>query len=366
MKHSIIFKDEKSYASFPLIDYINGTLTVAFFVAPVVDHCGIYDWVFVHSEDEGETWSGPQYSKSSLSPRELYDSYWGMLPSGEIIRTGSMGWRMCPKKDKKELKKWGLVVYDHQENKKKIIVGRQSLYVMVEKDGIWYRKIWAVPNIAYITTFPRPLEGCTRPELILLPAYAITKDRKSKNMIWRSDDYVETWELINMFPHNVAFGNEMAFIEVGSKILALIRSDTNPQLMESWSSDYGRTWSYPLYISIIGGPPHLLKVEDKILCTYGYRGNGAFINIGPDFNMGIRARMSENGRDWSEEIILRDDGGTPSRLHKKRPKSGATDIGYPVSVQLSDNSIFTVYYITLSDGVTHIASTKWNIEEESK
>ncbi len=35
-------------------------------------------------------------------------------------------------------------------------------------------------------------------------------------------------------------------------------------------------------------------------------------------------------------------------------------MGYPRSVELSDGSFVTVYYITLGDGVTHVAATKWS------
>ena len=37
----------------------------------------------------------------------------------------------------------------------------------------------------------------------------------------------------------------------------------------------------------------------------------------------------------------------------------SADLGYPKTVELSDGSLFTVYYFTLGDGVTHVAATKW-------
>ena len=57
-------------------------------------------------------------------------------------------------------------------------------------------------------------------------------------------------------------------------------------------------------------------------------------------------------------VVLRDDGGYVSEL---RSEGGAgSDVGYPHSTQLSDDSVLTVYYITPADRVTHIASTRWN------
>ena len=108
--------------------------------------------------------------------------------------------------------------------------------------------------------------------------------------------------------------------------------------------------------------------------------------------MGIRAvRSNDMGSTWDTDntIILRDDGGTPSMLQgapeavdleelrlsrkvfqKEEQRTVASanyplqqarsDLGYAVSTQLSDETIVAVYYITLEDGVTHIAATRWN------
>jgi hypothetical protein len=35
------------------------------------------------------------------------------------------------------------------------------------------------------------------------------------------------------------------------------------------------------------------------------------------------------------------------------------DFGYTVSTQLADETIVMVYYVTLDDGVAHIAATRW-------
>ncbi|MBT4101011.1 MAG: hypothetical protein HOE86_25360, partial [Gemmatimonadetes bacterium] len=37
------------------------------------------------------------------------------------------------------------------------------------------------------------------------------------------------------------------------------------------------------------------------------------------------------------------------------------DLGYPVTVQLSDDSLLTVYYFTGADGITHVAGTNWTL-----
>jgi len=58
------------------------------------------------------------------------------------------------------------------------------------------------------------------------------------------------------------------------------------------------------------------------------------------------------------EIVLRADAvaawGNPLGSHSPG------DLGYPVSVQLPDDSIFTAYYFVGQDGVVHVAATRWH------
>src|SRR5262249_21192717 len=72
-----------------------------------------------------------------------------------------------------------------------------------------------------------------------------------------------------------------------------------------------------------GNPPSLVRLRDGVLAlTWGYRS--------PPYS--IRARTSrDNGRTWSDTIVLRDDGA-------------AWDVGYTRSVQRPDGKMVTVYY----------------------
>ena len=130
--------------------------------------------------------------------------------------------------------------------------------------------------------------------------------------------------------------------------------------MEVWSEDGGKTWTYPVETSFEGYPNHLLKLSDgRILCTYGYR----------RAPMGLRALMSEDGgRSWDTdtEYVLRDDGRGLSNAWapEKRARMGGADVGYPISTELADGTILTVYYITKEDGITHIATTHWHPDQD--
>lgn len=94
--------------------------------------------------------------------------------------------------------------------------------------------------------------------------------------------------------------------------------------------------------------------DGRILCSFGYRRDP----------MGVRAVLShDGGKTWDIDnlILLRDDGGTPSQLRSGTARSGGGDLGYPISTQLSDGSILTVYYITLEDGITRSVATRWEV-----
>ena len=105
---------------------------------------------------------------------------------------------------------------------------------------------------------------------------------------------------------------------------------------------------------------------------------------------------SDGGETWdtANTVILREDGGTPtqsmaitdppdleslrlsgagvfgseSRLRLIRgryPSENARpDLGYAISTQLDDGTILSVYYITLEDGITHCACTRWEAERK--
>lgn len=92
-----------------------------------------------------------------------------------------------------------------------------------------------------------------------------------------------------------------------------------------------------------GNPPAVVKYGDRgLVLAYGFR----------DRPFGIRMRTSgDGGRTWSDEFVLRDDGGTP-------------DLGYPRIVPISDRGILVVYYF--NDGAQrerYIAATLFDLPQ---
>lgn len=134
------------------------------------------------------------------------------------------------------------------------------------------------------------------------------------------------------------------------RILAAVRCCGRQPFVEAqhWvdvylSEDDGLTWTHiaqPVPASGMGGnPPTLTHLDDgRIVLVYGYRAEP----------YGIRALISsDDGATWSEEIVLRDDGGSH-------------DIGYPRTTKRADGSLVTAYYYAdTQDGERYIGATIW-------
>ena len=200
-------------------------------------------------------------------------------------------------------------------------------------------------------------------DTILKPVYGLQNvdDPASRSWVLRSTDKGQTWNLIDTAYNGVNGFNESDLLVLPSgRILCMIRAyggkQTLPRREQGWlwqshSDDGGKTWTGLRRTNIWGYPPTLLLLKNgDVLCSYGYR-RGPF---------GIRACLShDKGKTWDveNEIVLRADA-----LPEGPGKGRTGDLGYPRSVQLSDGTIFTVYYITLGDAVTHIAATKWSLD----
>ena len=121
--------------------------------------------------------------------------------------------------------------------------------------------------------------------------------------------------------------------------------------IEAWkSADDGQSWSLlnrPVPDTGEGNPPQLIALTDGRLClTYGVR-------AAP---YRICAKLSADaGRSWSDEIVLRDDGGN-------------RDLGYVRSVQRPDGKIVTVYYFwdRKTGPERYLAATIWELPNGSE
>jgi len=114
----------------------------------------------------------------------------------------------------------------------------------------------------------------------------------------------------------------------------------------SVSTDNGASWRYLSKVADTdrgeenGSPPAMVRLPDgRLVVAYGYR----------SYPLGIRAKISkDDGKTWSKEIVLRDDGGT-------------WDLGYPRMMQRPDGKLVTIYYHnTRENPGPHIVATIWD------
>ena len=154
------------------------------------------------------------------------------------------------------------------------------------------------------------------------------------------------WELVSMIgPEPKGFGIMPSTVQLSESnfITTIRRREPDHRWIDAWSSsDTCKTWTLldpPVKDLGEGNPPSLIKLQDDRLClTYGVRAEP----------FRIAARISEdNGKSWSEERVLRDDGS-------------GRDIGYVRSVQRPDGKVVTLYYFQdKQKPERYIAATLW-------
>ena len=364
IQHQEVFRREGTYAPFPVAELLpDGRLALAFPSndGPYQDHGFAYDWNVRVSADAGATWAAADpddltipYNWPGTAPRERWDRFARRMPDGTLLAAGAPGWVPVPAARREELEARGLLVLPHPSRDESLaMVAENKVFVQRSRDGgaTWQRREWEVPGAYRLTGFPRSV--VLADGTILVPLYDEHGRRGDREhdrcWVFRSPDGGTSWRLTLMGQDSaVGWGNETALVEVApGRVLAHLRHAPPGYLVESWSDDGGATWSQPLRTEIWGYPPHLLRLQDgRILCTYGHRRRP----------LGVQAVISADGGvswDLAHKAILRDDG----EVHDGRE---VRDLGYPVSVQLPDGTIFTAYYMTLRR-VTHVAASRWEL-----
>ncbi len=357
MKHGIICsmtQDRFGYFGWPSIaKQDDGTLVVA---ASGYRNEHVCPWgrtVICKSKDEGRTWTIPQVvNNTSLDDRDAGIISLGGQRLAITWFTSNTYYYFNSKKDQKTgqwadgYKEMGVVMdtwTDSQINKdigSWIRVSPDGEYwgepmkapvntphgFIVLKDGSWLYlgKKWDI-EIAGLKTLHRhnaPIQA------------AISKDQGA------------TWELLGMVhcPEGIIYDqcHEPHVIQLkDGSLLGSVRVHNKFSVMLTRSADGGKTWSVMEPFVASGSPPHFLRHSTgAIICVYGYR----------EQPFGQRAKVSKDeGRTWSDEIILRDDG-----------PSG--DLGYPASVELANGDIMTIYYQQEKPGAKcSLLWTRWSL-----
>jgi Neuraminidase (sialidase) len=175
---------------------------------------------------------------------------------------------------------------------------------------------------------------------------------KTAITIEQSPDDGRTWNVIATISKPdgaVDRLSEPHMVELTSgKLLALVRNEPKDRsqcfLLQSESTDGGKSWTPLISTGIWGYPPHLTQLNNGwLLVVYGHRREP----------FGQRACISrDEGKTWDLEnqVML--------------AVADGPDMGYPSSVQLADDSILTVYYQADKPGEpTCVRSTHWKLKE---
>jgi len=166
----------------------------------------------------------------------------------------------------------------------------------------------------------------------------------------RSSDGGKTFEFVSWIGEEVP-GYEImpSTVRLTPTHLLTTTRVREPDFGASWidayaSQDNGKTWKHisrPVADTGEGNPPSMLKLQDGRVClTYGYRAK--------PFKMCAKL-SSDGGKTWSDEIILRTNGG-------------GRDMGYPYSKQCANGNVVTTYYFwdKKAGPERYIGATIWN------
>ena len=165
--------------------------------------------------------------------------------------------------------------------------------------------------------------------------------------VWYSDDDGKSWAFLSAIPERegdtIWKYYELHGVEAeDGTIIVQIRNhneQNNQETLQCESSDGGKTWTVPHSIGVWGLPSHLWRLNDgRLLMTYGHR----------RAPLGQYARLSDDcGKSWSEPMYI-------------GPNDVSGDLGYPSTVQLSDDSLVSVWYETPAAGAKAIVKmARW-------
>lgn len=346
VQHGIVYKKAGVYACFPsLMRLPDGVFFTSFGTRVRRSHMDSTGGSAVYtSRDDGRTWQPAQ--KSVTNP--LFQRRDG----GSTYAT-AYGWREVPVERAEEFRAQGLTVRDVRPG---VVAYLSGAYSFLRRGGEEKGKRTPVPTPAGLSLmgYNSAALCVTRAGVRLNAIYGRPKGAShSTSFVLRSADDGETWSLATIAkPVSDAKEGEIGFDETAiaelsdGRVMAMMRPDPDRHgyLYQSVSEDGAKTWSQPVKTPMWGYPAHLLALGDsRVLCIYGYR----------RAPMGIRACLSrDGGRTWDIEceFVLRADG-----------KRNGSDLGYPLTAKLEDGSLMTIYYFTCSDGITHIATTRWKI-----
>lgn len=359
MNHTVVYKDPGAYSCFPdIVRCRQGDLLVTFRRAGSFSvealRRGKYDHVdkgariaLSRSTDGGATWQQAEVfapfdrecGEQDPSIQELEDS---------TLVINFFRWRVVPADQKHRL------FYPARQQYDGTWSDVEGPWIIRSFDG---GRTWEDDPVG-VDSAPLPRAGTSDAVLeladgtLLMGIYGADPGTAvCRSYLVRSTDRGDSWGEAVLIAEDEAgrlsFEEPAVAYTADGHLLAMLRCGEPGDyqyLYQATSHDGGYTWQDLHQTEMWGHPAHLATLVDgRLVCTYGYRREP----------YGVRACLSEDGgRTWEvdREIVLRDD-------------AASRDVGYPSTVELSDRSLVTVYYIHGEDGIRHIAATHWQPEQ---
>ena len=274
----------------------------------------------VFSKDGGKNWSAPVSIADTASDER--DPSIHTLPDGRVLVTYG-GWNSWMARDGIRQKFPSETAYIEQAGPEKF--GGSHFIFSADNGQSWSKPVRVS---AFAPHGPFFFEGN-----FYYPTLA-SRNGKRQVDFYRGNADATEWEKLSTVGEsevgNVSvvevFEEPHAAVLPDGTFVTAIRVPSDGYMRISFSKDRGKTWSEPVKTPVRGFPQHLLVLKDgRLLATYGYRYRP----------FGIRACVSKDGGktwDMEHEMVLQNNGLN-------------VDIGYPVSIELDNGEVLTVYYM---------------------
>lgn len=341
-EHIVIHRQAGVYSAFPTLYQLpDGALQVSFGAGMTSSHLEPRrEPMRFISTDGGRTWRRTR--------REPINPAWAARPGGRLVVPAAHAWRYVDASRRAEFERRGIEVRNSPDGR---VTYAYGCHLRTSDDGgaTWHDTEIPVPPKGLIMGFLDPATYLRLDERTILQAVygrPTANVRFYESWLLRSADDGATWDFLTIAADpqkKRSFGETAIARAANGDVVAMMRTEPamGTKMWTARSSDAGKTWSRAVETPLHGHPPHLLTLRDgTLLCTYGFR----------DEPIGIRAALSrDHGRTWHERdiVALRADGsGRPG------------DNGYPLTTELPDGTLVSVYYLT-RDGVTGVEATRW-------
>lgn len=346
MKHVIVFKEAGRYGGWPANHGIwswGNEILVGFeagYLKPsermhAIDYSRPAEHVVARSLDGGETWTVER--PPGLRP-----------PPGKKVAgvpTGSDGKPTTPFEGTMDFSNPDFAMTARMES---FHVGPSRFYYTTDRGKTWQGP-YEIPTFGtkgiaartdYLIDGPQTMT-------IFLTAAKDNDGQQGRTLCVRTKDGGRTWAVVGHVGPEPPVGKKAIMPSSvrlsDTTILTAVRRKRSIDLYRT--EDNGATWTFvgkpaPDTGANNGNPPSLTRLTDgRLVLIHGYR----------SAPYGIRARISpDEGRSWSEEIMLRDDGG-------------GRDLGYVRTVLRPDGKLVSVYYYNDGpDDERYIAATIWD------